>query len=263
MLARTQLEVIARREGVPLHVVEWDYLQHLFLRHGGHGPLAFKGGTCLRIAYGSPRYSEDLDFNADGEMSEALDHVRAAARRLADYGIRAEVVRRPTREGLAAILRSEGPLYTGDPRSRAGIRLEVSLRHETVATEEVFVPRTPYADVPQLVLRVLTKDHLLAEKVRALLVRGKPRDLYDVHFLLVRGATAPRELLDLKMGLYRRRFTASGLEKGIASARPAWARDLGSLLGQVPPFEPIADEVRARLGVVRPGLGGRRPRRTR
>jgi predicted nucleotidyltransferase component of viral defense system len=142
-------------------------------------------------------------------------------------------------------------LYTGDPRSQAGIRLEVSLRHEAVATEEAFVPRTPYADVPQLVVRVLTKDHLLAEKVRALLVRGKPRDLYDVHFLLVRGATASRALLDLKMSLYRRRFTISGLERGIASARRAWARDLGPLLGQVPPYQAVADEVRARLGPAR------------
>ena len=263
MLARPQLEAVARREGVPLHVVEWDYLQHLFLRHAGREPLAFKGGTCLRIAYGSPRYSEDLDFNADGGASEALDHLKASARRLADYGVGAEVLRRPAHDGLAAVLRAEGPLYTGDPRSRAAIRLEVSLRHEIVATEEVFVPRTPYADVPQLVLRVLTKDQLLAEKVRALLVRGKPRDLYDVHFLLVRGATASRELLDLKMGLYRRRFTASGLEKGIASARRAWARDLEPLLGQVPPFEAIADEVRARLGEGSRELGGSRRRRTR
>jgi len=253
MLARAQLEVLARREGVPLHVVEWDYLQHLFLRHAGRAPLIFKGDTCLRIAHGSPRYSEDLDFNADGDAGGALGHLEAAARRLAAYGVKAEVVRRPSREGLAAILRSQGPLYTGDPRSRAGIRLEVSLRHEAVDIEEAFVPRTSYADVPQLVLRVLTKDHLLAEKVRALLVRGKPRDLYDVHFLLVGGATASRELLDLKMGLYRRRFTVSGLEKGIASARRAWARDLEPLLGQVPPFQAVADEVRARLGKARSG----------
>lgn len=27
--------------------------------------FVFKGGTCLKMAYGSPRYSEDLDFNSD------------------------------------------------------------------------------------------------------------------------------------------------------------------------------------------------------
>lgn len=263
MLVRPQLAALARRDGVPLHVVEADYLQHLFLRHAARAPLAFKGGTCLRVAYGSPRYSEDLDFDADGDGALAFQALAAAARRLADYGVKAEIVKRPSRDGLAALLRAEGPLYTGDPRSRAGIRLEVSLRHEAVDVEEAFVPRTAYADVPQLVLRALTKEHLLAEKVRALLVRGKPRDLFDVHFLLVRAVAAPRSLLDLKMSLYRRRFTVSGLEKGIASARKTWARDLEALLGQVPPFEPIADEVRARLADGRRELRGTRPRRTR
>jgi len=247
MLARPQLEPIARRDDVPLHVVEWDYLQHLFLRHVARTPLAFKGGTCLRVVHGSPRYSEDLDFNADGDAGSALEHLWAAAHRLADYGVKAELVRRPSRDGLAVLLRAEGPLYTGDPRSRAGIRVEVSLRHEAVAVEEAFVSRTPYADVPQLVLRALTTDHLLAEKVRALLIRGKPRDLYDVHFLLVRGVTPSRKLLDLKLSLYRRRFTASGLDKGIASARRTWTRDLDPLLGQVPPADAIASDVRARL----------------
>ncbi len=254
MLTRPGLEAITRRDGIPLHAVERDYVQHVLLRHAASPPLTFKGGTCLRIAFGSPRYSEDLDFNADGDADGALSHLGTASARLADYGMPATLVRRPSREGLAAVLRFEGPLFTGDPRSRGTIRLEVSLRHEAVATEEIFVPRTPYADVPQLVLRTLSKEHLFAEKVRALLIRGKPRDLYDVHFLLVRGATASRTLLDLKMGLYRRRFTVSGLEKGVASARRAWTSDLEPLLGQVPPFQAVADEVRTRLRAGRRGL---------
>ena len=255
MLTRSQLETVARREGVPLHNVERDYVQHVLLRHVGANGLTFKGGTCLRIAYGSPRYSEDLDFNAESTVEDALADLQRAALRLADYGMSAEVVRRTSRGGLAAVLRYEGPLFSGDSRSRGAIRLDVSLRREAVSTEEAFVPRTPYADVPQLVLRVLTKDHLLAEKVRALLVRGEPRDLYDVHFLLVRDVTASRELIDLKLRLYRRRFTVSGLERGIASARRAWTRDLEPLLGQVPPFETVARDVRAHLEEIRTRRG--------
>lgn len=247
MLTRPQLESVARKEGVPLHTVERDYVQHVVLRHAAAPPLTFKGGTCLRIAHGSPRYSEDLDFNADGDPAEAFLHLQKASDRLADYGMPAEVTRRPSREGLAAVLRYEGPLFTGDPRSRGTIQLEVSLRHEAVSTEEVFVPRTPYADVPQLVLRILAKDHLIAEKARALVVRGKPRDLYDVHFLLSRGFAASRELLDLKMALYKKRFTEAGLERGIASARRTWDQDLEPLLGQVPPFGPVAEEVHRRF----------------
>ena len=243
MLARGELAALARRQGVPLGIVERDYVQHLILRHVARAPFAFKGGTCIRIAYGSPRYSEDLDFDADGEPGELLRILTAAGERLRDYGIRAEVVRR-TGAGLLAAVRYEGPLFDGTPASRGSIRVDVSLRGERIDAEEVFVPAAPYADVPQLVVRALTGSHLLAEKVRALIVRGKARDLYDVHFLLGRGVACPRALLDEKMRLYRRRFTLKTLDAGVARVKASWARDLEPLLGAVPPFPPVAGAVR-------------------
>ena len=78
-------------------------------------------------------------------------------------------------------------------------------------------------------------------------MRGKPRDLYDVHFLFSRGFAVSRELLALKMTLYGKRFTKTGLDRGIVSARRTWDQDLEPLLGQVPPFRPLADEVRRRF----------------
>jgi predicted nucleotidyltransferase component of viral defense system len=238
---------------VPLGVVERDYVQHLLLRRIATAPLAFKGGTCLRIAYGSPRYSEDLDFDAEAGAEEILFLLREAADRLGDYGIRADLVPRRA-SGVEAILRYEGPLFDGTPRSRGSVRVDVSLRGERVEVEEVFVPRTPYADVPQLVVRALTREHLLAEKVRALLVRGTARDLYDLHFLLERGATCGRALLDAKMRLYRRRYSQKALEDGMGKAAKGWARDLEPLLGQMPPLAGVTAAVRTRLrGIARPG----------
>ena len=44
-----------------------EYFQHIFLGELYKLPnsekLLFKGGTALRIVYGSPRFSEDLDFS--------------------------------------------------------------------------------------------------------------------------------------------------------------------------------------------------------
>lgn len=243
MLARSELAAIARRQGVPLGVVERDYVQHVVLRHVARAPLSFKGGTCIRIVHGSPRYSEDLDFDATGDAEGLLDTLRSAAERLADYGIPAEAVRRPG-SGLVVALRYEGPLFDGSPPSRGSIRLDVSLRGERVETEEAFVPATPYADVPQLVVRALTAPHLLAEKARALLVRGKARDLYDLHFLLARGVRCNRALLDEKMRLYGRRFTLAALDTGVRRVERSWTRDLEPLLGTVPPFRAVARTVR-------------------
>ena len=145
MLTRAQLSEISRREGVPLHAIERDYVQHLMLRHIPR-PFVFKGGTCLRIAYGRPRYSEYLDFNANSTFSEVGELLHTAARRLGDYGISPEVTAEsPSKINHLAKLRYEGPLFDGNPRSRGSTRLDVSLRGEEVTTEAKFVPRTPYS----------------------------------------------------------------------------------------------------------------------
>jgi len=59
-----------------LPVIEKELLHYEILddmdRHGFLGRLVFQGGTCLRLCYGSERYSEDLDF-AGGPDFQADD----------------------------------------------------------------------------------------------------------------------------------------------------------------------------------------------
>src|SRR3989339_2190763 len=47
-----------------------EYFEHVFLAKlyslPGAEKLLFKGGTALRVVYGSPRFSEDLDFSLFG-----------------------------------------------------------------------------------------------------------------------------------------------------------------------------------------------------
>lgn len=77
-----------------------EMLQELTLyalwREGFFNIAAFQGGTCLRILYGLPRFSEDLDFilqSPDPNFSWArvLEGVAAI---LAEFGIAAELVDR-------------------------------------------------------------------------------------------------------------------------------------------------------------------------
>ncbi len=66
--------IIAEKKqlGVPKTVILnylKEYIQYLVLRliynHSEFKKLVFKGGSCLRICYGLPRLSEDLDFDYD------------------------------------------------------------------------------------------------------------------------------------------------------------------------------------------------------
>ena len=69
---------IAESNGLGLMVpaIEKEIIHHEIIqsldRHGLLDSLSFQGGTCLRLCYGSSRYSEDLDFTA-GESFDSLD----------------------------------------------------------------------------------------------------------------------------------------------------------------------------------------------
>src|SRR3989344_6645774 len=71
MISMEALEKLSRQcqMGVFPNIVR-EYFQHVFLAELYKLPdaekLLFKGGTALRIIYGSPRFSEDLDFSLFG-----------------------------------------------------------------------------------------------------------------------------------------------------------------------------------------------------
>src|SRR3990167_7676647 len=77
MIGSEVFERIARQEQTSVfpNIVR-EYAQHLFLAElyqlPGSEKLLFKGGTALRIVYGSPRFSEDLDFSLFGVSSNEI-----------------------------------------------------------------------------------------------------------------------------------------------------------------------------------------------
>jgi predicted nucleotidyltransferase component of viral defense system len=94
---------------------------------------------------------------------------------------------------------------------------------------------------------VLTPEHLMAEKLRALLVRSKARDLYDLWLLLRQGVQLDETLIERKLALYGMEWDPGGLEASLEQVRADWERDLRHLLPQFVPYETTRDEVLAGL----------------
>jgi len=243
MLTRAQIQRLAQRNHIGMQAQERDYVQHLLLAqlYTRSQALTFKGGTALRLVYRGNRYSEDLDFNGPDDVDSLRRLWDEVVASLKDFGISAEVRNEWVADiGYSLDVSYQGPLYDGRDRSKGKVRVDMNRRPEVVETQRELVS-SEYDDVRPFVVTALTPEHMLAEKVRALLVRGKPRDLYDIWLLLNQGVSPDRALIERKLELYQIAFSTQALEAAINRVRADWERDLRPLLPQLVTYEDVVD----------------------
>jgi predicted nucleotidyltransferase component of viral defense system len=245
MLTKAQIQRLAQRHGVGMQVQERDYLQHLllWLLYSRTQELIFKGGTALRLVYGGNRYSEDLDFNGPGDTATLQTLWGKVVANLKDFGVVAETRNAWQSDvGYSFDVSFRGPLYDGRDRSKGKVRVDINRRPEEVETRRELVA-SDYADVRPFIVTALALDHLLAEKVRALLMRGKPRDLYDLWLLSRQGVQPDIPLIQRKLELYETAWDLSLLKEALGQVQADWERDLRPLLPQFVSYETARESV--------------------
>jgi predicted nucleotidyltransferase component of viral defense system len=184
MIAKDTIKALGTKYQTAELNVQREYMQHLFLSYFYQQPQAkevfFKGGTALRIVYKSPRFSEDLDFGSTlhnvGEIETAVLHTLDAIER---EGINTRIVSSDkTSGGYLANIDFDLDEITVRLRFEASFR-EHALKSEAEQVVNDFIP--PY------IINVLAKDQLVSGKIAALMARQKPRDFYDLYYLLQNG----------------------------------------------------------------------------
>ena len=89
-------------------------------------------------------------------------------------------------------------------------------------------------DLPNSAFRTMSLEEILAEKVRACLIRGRPRDLYDIWFLQSKGIKLDRQMIIDKLRLYREFKEAipslKDIRQRLGLIEPEWERDLKALV---------------------------------
>jgi predicted nucleotidyltransferase component of viral defense system len=226
MLARRELEPIANTltHGNVGHA-ETLYLQDIVLSTISRetaDELVFKGGTALMKFYQLDRFSDDLDFTAR-EAVEFGDLLAAIVRDLDNYGAAvAERTEEETDAAYHARLVIEGSLYTGERRSLAFLRVEVN-KGSTVSRfgNRRYTPQFP--DVPSFELAVLDEVEILAEKIRALLTRDQPRDLYDIYHLLSKSVRVEPALVQEKLDYYDQPYDPDAVLAAVSDLESNWA----------------------------------------
>ena len=158
-----------------------EYVQHLFLSHFYHQKEAeqffFKGGTALRIVFNSPRFSEDLDFSAELYNTKHIeDAIVSTLNEIEREGIDTEIVE--SKETTGGYLTNISFRIGND---QITVLLQFSKRRSKDTSEVVTVAGD---FIPPYSITLLERKHLTNEKIQALLTRSKPRDFYDLYYLI-------------------------------------------------------------------------------
>lgn len=193
MISIETLEKLSRQYqmGIFPNIVR-EYFQHIFLTELYKLPAAqkllFKGGTALRIVYGSPRFSEDLDFSLFGV---AQNNIKSFVEGLFIH-VLSEMAMADIKVELGDKIGTTSGGYFGVATFRmfeyppVSVEINVSSRNGQNITGEVdsvvnnFVPAYTIIHLPQ--------KEIVEEKIfGALLERKKPRDFYDIYFMMRKG----------------------------------------------------------------------------
>ncbi|MBI4227497.1 MAG: nucleotidyl transferase AbiEii/AbiGii toxin family protein [Candidatus Omnitrophica bacterium] len=162
-----------------------EYCQHLFLstfyQQEAASRVLFKGGTALRVIYGSPRFSEDLDFSGFGIRPAAIENlIEDTLSAVERVGVAVDIAEaKTTSGGYLGVIRHQVLEYRVETQLEISLRGRTPLRGETALIAGDLLPAYTLLHLPQ--------DLLVEEKLTALLTRAKPRDFYDLYFLLRKG----------------------------------------------------------------------------
>ncbi len=205
MLDKETAQDLSKKLNIDLFTIYREYLQLLFLKYFYNqketDKVYFKGGTALRFLFGSFRFSEDLDFTtllSKAKTKTLIDKT------LQDLSKETEGVEFRETESIANSF--SGRIFQENPEFNfpLTIRLDFSFREKPLLPDTSFIeaifPIGPYPQVSHFKI-----EELMAEKVRAILMRTRGRDFFDLYFMLSKKILIDWELVNKKMALYKKK----------------------------------------------------------
>lgn len=166
-------------------------------RGGFFDKAAFYGGTCLRIFYGLPRFSEDLDFSLlESDADFSLEpYFKAVREEFSALGLQVEIStkKKTVRTGIeSAFLKSDTRLFSFAVHAdkTIGIKFEVDTMPPLGFSTEEKLLLQPFS----FYVKCFSLPDLFAGKMHALLFRNwknrvKGRDWFDFEWYVRKGTS--------------------------------------------------------------------------
>jgi predicted nucleotidyltransferase component of viral defense system len=277
MIIKQEVMKIARELKVDPNTIEQDYAISWFLS-GIYADdvlskaFVFKGGTALRKAYfPNYRFSEDLDFTVREEhkfldergLGLRLKNVTNTVRETS--GISFELISLEKTREIFGEEAYEGKVeYAGPMGKRAGslprIKLDITFYENIIfpTNSRSLIHHYSDSDICVRNIEVYSIEEVLAEKLRSILQRTRPRDVYDLWRLLSQDEYSFDSQKIVK-GFHdkceHKGVTFHGVSDFFETGRldshmSAWGSTLGHQLEDVPDFQAVIKDLKIAISKI-------------
>ncbi len=230
MITKQQIDTLSKQYQIDGFTIMREYLQLLFLSYLYQNKkgrkIYFKGGTAIRLLFGSSRFSEDLDFSTLCNKKQIKDIIKQL-----EKAIQQEIPE------LKILL-----LYSGRTTTRFRIKyqstnftypfvIRLDFHHvKRIGKNEVspLVTKFPMSIFP--LVSHLSIEEILAEKIQALATRGKGRDFFDVWYLLEKGITIKKNVNRKAVLKKIKQCSQTNLNRDLSKFLPSTQRSIIGLL---------------------------------
>jgi len=199
MITKQQISDLSKFYQIDGFTIMREYLQLVLLNYLYKNKEAekifFKGGTAIRLLFGSTRFSEDLDFSVADTQENTLKLMKKLEKLIqSELDSIKILLLYKGKKGLRFRLKYQ---YT-DFKYPFVIRLDFYFS-KNIEKKEISPLLTKFPTIIFPLINHLSGKEILAEKLCAILTRSKGRDLYDAWFLLEKGVIFDKQLLEQKL----------------------------------------------------------------
>jgi predicted nucleotidyltransferase component of viral defense system len=222
-MLKDDLATQAATEGLTTKILTKEALQIYILSELFSLPsstlLTFQGGTCLRLVYGGPRYSEDLDFITTADKNSILQMVEHISKALVllEPLFGGKFVTKKQKEALS-FYRFRIHNQQENPQASFFVSLEFALYPAYTLNIAPLHPQKNLPGLPLILVRAEALEEILADKLCAVGGRTfcKGRDYFDLWLLKQKGIKLDAELLKKKLRDYA--VSPANLARGLKLA---------------------------------------------
>lgn len=244
MIDKDELVRIARKEELPLGTIEKDFVLTYILKKIYESSLKdkfiFKGGTALHRLYLHKRMSIDLDFT---EISPVKSN--EIKKIIEDKNINSKIREIVRTDKSTKIVLS----YISVLEYKNNIVLDISKREKPILKLIKKKAKSPY--FKEIEILTFQLEELIAEKIRAIEQRKRPRDYLDIYYILNKKSFDFEKSLKIakqKLKLDKDSFDIERIFSDLDVVRNLWERDLTTILPDIPDFDKVIRKLKKKFG---------------